>query len=81
MFVGIGDLKVYIPHRDTAAFKGQYGKVLIIAGSKSYSGAPSFAALAALEFGVDLCILMVPKSVSQACPIILAKHYCTGSIR
>jgi NAD(P)H-hydrate epimerase len=54
----------HFPQRKKANFKGQFGKILVIGGSSSYSGAPSFAAMAALELGVDLCIVLVPKSIS-----------------
>lgn len=65
IFVGDGDLMYTLTHRIKTSHKGQYGNVLVIGGSSSYSGAPSFSAMAALEFGVDLCIALVPKSIGS----------------
>jgi NAD(P)H-hydrate epimerase len=63
LFVGEGDLKNIIPKRKSTNYKGEYGKLLVIGGSEDYSGAPSFAALAALELGIDLCIMLIPNSI------------------
>ncbi len=47
-------VKKSIPKRDSWSHKGDYGKLLVIGGSKIYSGAPALAALAALRTGCDL---------------------------
>ncbi len=65
LFIGDGDLKAAINKRKKDVHKGQYGKLLVIGGSSSYSGAPSLAAMAALEFGVDLCICFVPHGIGN----------------
>ncbi|MHA1339173.1 MAG: NAD(P)H-hydrate dehydratase [Promethearchaeota archaeon] len=65
LFVGTGDLKVNLKRRDPNNHKGQHGKVLVIGGSEQYSGAPTLAALAALEMDVDLVIAYVPNSVAN----------------
>jgi ADP-dependent NAD(P)H-hydrate dehydratase / NAD(P)H-hydrate epimerase len=62
LFVGEGDLKRAIIPRKKANHKGEYGRLLVIGGSDSFAGAPSLAAMAALELGIDLCICLVPKS-------------------
>ena len=65
-YCGIGDLKMCLPHRRRDAYKGQYGKLLVIGGSINYSGAPALAALAALQIGVDLVMVLTVEKVSNA---------------
>lgn len=45
--------KIYLP-RKADAHKGDFGYVLILAGSKIYSGSPIFNAMSALRCGADL---------------------------
>ncbi|MHA1918311.1 MAG: NAD(P)H-hydrate dehydratase [Promethearchaeota archaeon] len=65
VFVGDGDLRQAIKKRNRNIHKGQYGKLLIIGGSSSYSGAPTLAAMSALELGIDLCICFVPRGIGN----------------
>ncbi|WP_457557827.1 NAD(P)H-hydrate dehydratase [Candidatus Harpocratesius sp.] len=65
LLVGKGDLLQCIKSKPNNAHKGQYGRLLIIGGSKSYSGAPTFAALAGIEMGLDLVKIFVPKSIDN----------------
>ena len=65
LFVGSGDLKFLLPKRAEKNHKGQYGKVLIIGGSKQYSGAPALAGMAALQMGIDLVYVFAPKCVAD----------------
>ncbi len=53
----VGLKKIY-SKRNLWSHKGQFGYVLIIAGSKRYSGSPIFNALAALRSGADLITLV-----------------------
>ena len=52
--------------RKATAHKGDFGKVLIIGGSKDYVGAPALAGLAALRAGVDLSIIAAPEKAAWA---------------
>jgi len=61
--VGKGDVKIAFPKRRAESHKGDYGRVLILGGSREYSGAPAFSALAALKTGVDLVFIVAPESV------------------
>lgn len=63
--VGPGDVHYSIKPRDKYSKKGDFGRLLIVGGSKEYSGAPTLAALAALRTGVDIAIVAAPKSVAD----------------
>lgn len=64
MFTGSGDL-LRIKNRNLSSHKGQNGRVLIIGGSKDYSGAPALAALSSLKSGADLAVIACPSIVSS----------------
>lgn len=49
----MGVSSIYL-HRDPNVHKGQFGRLLVIAGSKKYTGSPIFNAMAALRAGCDL---------------------------
>ncbi len=52
-----------LPVRDERAHKGDFGRVLIIAGSVGFTGAPTLAAHAAVRSGAGLVFLGVPESI------------------
>lgn len=54
---------VRLPRREQDSHKGDYGKLLIVAGSEGYTGAPVFAAQGALRSGAGLVYLGVPRDV------------------
>ncbi len=62
-FVGPGDVLYRIPSKPVDAHKGVGGRVLVIGGSRYYTGAPALAGLAALAVGADLSFLVVPESI------------------
>jgi len=53
-----------MPPRRDDSFKGTFGKVLILAGSKDYQGAGIFATYGALRSGVGLVTLGMPEKVA-----------------
>lgn len=59
----VEDGDVSLPRRPRDAHKGDFGKVLIVAGSTGYTGAPSFASRAAVRTGAGLVFLGVPASI------------------
>ena len=54
---------VRLPKRARESSKRDYGRLLILAGSRGYSGAPSFASRAAVRGGAGLVWLGVPESI------------------
>lgn len=65
LFVGRGDLIPTIKIHPEFSHKGDNGKILVIGGSKDYSGAPALASLAAIKMGIDLVRTFVPESISE----------------
>lgn len=57
------DVRSLLPRRPLTAHKYSVGKVLVIAGSRSYTGAPALASLAALKSGAGAVNLCVPASL------------------
>ena len=52
-----------LPDRDPFAHKGDFGKLLLLCGSKGYTGAAALAAMGALRSGAGLVFLAVPESI------------------
>ncbi|MFA5365590.1 MAG: NAD(P)H-hydrate dehydratase, partial [Candidatus Bathyarchaeia archaeon] len=65
-FTGPGDVTLALKPRNPDAHKGNFGKLLIIGGSDTFSGAPTLAALAALRTGVDVVLVAAPEKTAQA---------------
>lgn len=53
----------YFPKRDLRAHKGDFGKILLLCGSRGYTGAAALSALGALRTGAGLVYLGVPESI------------------
>lgn len=52
-----------LPERDLWAHKGSFGKILLLCGSRGYTGAAALAAMGALRSGAGLVYLGVPDSI------------------
>ena len=65
IFVGKGDLLPNLKIRNVDNHKGEFGRVLVVGGSKNYSGAPTYTSLSCIQFGCDLVITFVPEIVGD----------------
>ena len=54
-----------LPDRDPWGHKGTFGKVLLLCGSRGYTGAAYFAAMGALRAGAGLVYLGVPACIYE----------------
>lgn len=52
-----------LPERDPWSHKGNYGKLLLLCGSRGYTGAAALAAMGALRTGAGLVYLGVPEDI------------------
>ena len=63
--VAVSELRHWLPARKPDSHKGDFGHVLIVAGSRGMSGAAVLAAKAALRSGAGLVTLAVPLSLQS----------------
>ena len=52
-----------LPNRKADAHKGDFGRILLLCGSRGYTGAAALAAMGALRSGAGLVYLGVPDSI------------------
>jgi NAD(P)H-hydrate epimerase len=64
--VGPGDVSLVVKPRPLQSHKGDFGRLLVLGGSRIYSGAPVLASLAALRTGVDLVYTMAPEKTAYS---------------
>ncbi len=65
LFLGRGDFLNALKYRKKDFHKGQFGRMLVIGGSKNYSGAPAFSSLTGIKFGLDLVITYTPQVIAD----------------
>jgi hydroxyethylthiazole kinase-like uncharacterized protein yjeF len=65
-FAGPGDVLLLTKPRASESHKGDFGRLLVIGGSETFSGAPALVALAALRTGVDLAYVAAPQKTAYA---------------
>ena len=58
-------LKEVYKKRPENSRKGNFGKLLVVGGSKEYTGAPALVGLAALKSGCDLVSVVAPKRAAD----------------
>lgn len=66
IYAGPGDVYLVRKPRHPEAHKGDFGRLFIIGGSETFSGAPAFVALSALRTGVDLAYVAAPEKTAYA---------------
>ncbi len=59
--ITFNDAKNYLPYRPRQSHKGTFGRVLIISGSRKYTGAPVLVVSGALRVGAGLVTVGVPQ--------------------
>lgn len=64
-FVNYGDF-LRLKNRNSKSHKGNNGRLLVIGGSKDYSGAPAIAGMAAIGAGADLVYVAAPEKAAEA---------------
>lgn len=64
--LSVDNLRPLIPKLTHVLHKGQCGRIAVIGGSKEYTGAPYFAAMAALRLGADLVHIFCPENAGTA---------------
>ena len=57
------DVLALLPDRDPFAHKGDFGKILLLCGSRGFTGAAYLAAMGTLRIGAGLVYLGVPESI------------------
>lgn len=65
-FAGPGDVLLVTKNRPSESHKGDFGRLLVIGGSETFSGAPTLVAQAALRTGVDLAYVAAPEKTAYA---------------
>ncbi|MFH1789196.1 MAG: NAD(P)H-hydrate epimerase, partial [Candidatus Altiarchaeota archaeon] len=60
LYCGPGDVYSAMPPRKVSSRKGDFGRVLVLGGSKDYVGTPTLVAKAALKAGADLVFVSAP---------------------
>ena len=63
---GPGDALLTTKSRPSESHKGDFGRLLVVGGSETFSGAPTFVAQAALRTGVDLAYVGAPERTAYA---------------
>ncbi len=64
-FVNYGDF-LRLKNRNSNSHKGNNGRLLVVGGSKEYSGAPAIAGMAAIGAGADLVYVAAPQNAADA---------------
>lgn len=59
------DIYSLLPDRNPNSHKGHFGKILLLCGSKGYTGAAAMAAMGALRSGAGLVYLAIPESIYE----------------
>lgn len=67
-YCGPGDVYTAVPQRKGFEHKGDFGRLLVIGGSRNFTGTPTLVAKAAYRTGVDLVTVACPAYVAEKMP-------------
>ncbi len=85
LYVGPGDIAHGLPPRPRNAHKGSMGRIVVVGGSHSYTGAPALSGLSALHSGADLSFVIVPEEarviIASYSPELITISYSGGYLR
>lgn len=56
-------LRKCLPEREPESHKGDYGKIMLLCGSRGYTGAAALASMGALRSGAGVVYLVVPETI------------------
>ncbi len=82
MIYEVTEKDIQLPERMRNAHKGNFGRVLLICGSKKYTGAAYFAAQSAVNTGSGLVYLSIPDEIRTVLgiklnePILISRDEC-----
>lgn len=65
LFAGPGDVYLVSRRRPHDSHKGDFGSLLVVGGSETYSGAPALTAMGAYATGVDLVYVAAPETAAS----------------
>ncbi len=68
LYCGPGDVYLALPKRMGQEHKGDFGRVLVVGGSRQFIGTPFLVARSALRAGCDLSIIACPSHVADRIP-------------
>jgi NAD(P)H-hydrate epimerase len=81
-YCGPGDVYLAVPKRGGSEHKGDFGRVLIVGGSREYSQTPALVGYAALRAGADLATICCPSYAAEkmmCCPDLIIHPLESGS--
>ncbi len=59
------DVYALLPDRNVNSHKGDYGRILLLCGSRGYTGAAALSAMGALRVGAGLVYLGIPENIYE----------------
>ena len=65
LYTGPGDVYLATRRRLPEAHKGDFGRLLVVGGSETYSGAPALTGLGAYATGIDLVYVAAPETAAS----------------
>lgn len=65
-YAGPGDVQLAVKKRLGQVHKGDFGRLLVVGGSETFSGGPALVGLAALRAGVDIVYIAAPHRTAHA---------------
>ena len=65
IYAGPGDVYLALKPRAPESHKGDFGRLLVIGGSETYSGAPALTGMGAYAMGVDIVYVAAPETAAS----------------